>query len=241
MPSKKPKGQAILQLARKRIGESYVLGVLVPKNNSNWRGPWDCAEFTSWMIFQVAEILYGCDKRRGDPATADAYTGYWASDANDRGKKISVAHAAATPGAMVLRIPRAGANGHIAVSDGSGGTVEAHSTNRGVIDSTLSNRRWDMGILIPGITYSESDQTVVVKEPKTVIYRLIKPWMTGPTVRKIQHALHEAGFHTGGIDGKFGPQTLAAVIAFQISRGLAADGEVGPLTAKLLGVVLEKR
>ena len=37
------KGDRILQLGRRHIGESYVLGSLAPKNNPRWTGPWDCA------------------------------------------------------------------------------------------------------------------------------------------------------------------------------------------------------
>ena len=51
----------------------------------------------------------------------------------------------------MLRSPQPGATGHIAISDGGGGTVEAHSTKAGVIASTISGRRWDMGILIPEV------------------------------------------------------------------------------------------
>lgn len=237
--SNKPTGREILQLAKKHVGEKYVLGILAPKNNFNWKGPWDCAEFASWLVYRVTETLYGCDKNSGDPATADAYTGYWARDAGKKGKKISVEQAARTPGSAILRIPQAGAIGHIVISDGKAGTVEAHSSKRGVIESTLADRRWDTGILVPGITYRESTQDVEVKKPTSEIYRLRRPWMSGSVVKDIQRALGEAGFHAGGIDGTFGPQTHAAVVAFQISRGLIADGEVGPRTAQVLGVELK--
>jgi peptidoglycan hydrolase-like protein with peptidoglycan-binding domain len=64
------------------------------------------------------------------------------------------------------------------------------------------------------------------------------PLMTGGKVGDIQQALSTAGFVPGPIDGEFGPHTQAAVVAFQLSRGLLADGEVGPITAAELGVQL---
>jgi len=232
------KGKELLRLARLHIGEKYVLGALAPKNNRHWEGPWDCAEFVSWMVYQAAGVLYGCDSNAGDPAKADAWTGYWARDAKKLGDRITVEQAARTPGAAVLRAPAAQAIGHIVLSDGEGGTVEAHSTKRGVIAGTLAGRRWDMGILVPGIQYSESSAPVVVALPEVVIYRLKKPRMTGGEVRALQHKLKAAGFNPGPIDGEFGPMTQAAVVAFQLSRGLVADGEVGPRTAKDLGLKL---
>src|SRR5438874_941604 len=54
------RGERILQLGRRHIGEPYVLGSLAPKNNPKWKGPWDCAEFASWLVFQAAGVLYGC-------------------------------------------------------------------------------------------------------------------------------------------------------------------------------------
>jgi len=53
-------------------------------------------------------------------------------------------------------------------------------------------------------------------------------------VANVQKALAAAGFNPGPIDGKMGTQTRNAVIAFQKSRGLKADGIVGPLTSAAL-------
>src|SRR5216110_605449 len=178
-------GERILQLGRRHIGEPYVLGSLAPKNNSKWKGPWDCAEFASWLVFQAAGVLYGCTSDSGDPASADAYTGDWARDAETLGVKISVDQAMRTPVATVLRRPQPGAVGHIVVSDGRGGTVEAHSAKAGVIASTVSGRRWDMGILVPEIEYSERGPDQEIEEPSVVMYRLTEPHMIGPTVREI--------------------------------------------------------
>src|SRR5256712_2527658 len=229
------RGERILQLGRKHIGEPYVLGALAPKINPKWRGPWDCAEFALWLAFQAAGVLYGCASDSADPASADAYTGYWARDAGALGVKISVEQAMRAPGAAVLRSPQPGPTGHIAISDGRGGTVEAHSAKAGVIASTISGRRWDMGVLVPEIEYSERDAGGDIEGPKVVVYRLTEPHMTGPTVREIQRALKEKGFPPGPIDGDFGASTHAAVVSFQASRGLVIDGEAGPKTAPALG------
>ncbi|MGO9273632.1 MAG: peptidoglycan-binding domain-containing protein [Terriglobia bacterium] len=235
MPAAGPAGETVLQLARPHVGEKYVLGVMVPKNNPNWTGPWDCSEFASWVVFQAAAKLYGCDRDNGNPSTADAFTGYWERDAKSLGQIVTIDQAARTPGATVLRIPQVGATGHIVISDGSGGTVEAHSSKDGVIQSTLANRRWDMGVLVPGIAYTQRPD-VKVLPPGTAIYRLTTPMMSGEKVLQIQQALKTAGFDPGPPDGEFGSQTHAAVVAFQLSNQLLPDGEVGPATAAALGV-----
>ena len=56
----------------------------------------------------------------------------------------------------------------------------------------------------------------------------------GPGVIRLQKQLKKLGFNPGKIDGDFGPATKAALIAFQRSRGLLADGIAGPRTLTAL-------
>ncbi|HMF78834.1 MAG TPA: peptidoglycan-binding protein [Bryobacteraceae bacterium] len=57
---------------------------------------------------------------------------------------------------------------------------------------------------------------------------------SGPDVVALQLSLRDAGFNPGSIDGLFDLGTQAAVLAFQRSENLAADGIVGPNTARAL-------
>ncbi len=51
----------------------------------------------------------------------------------------------------------------------------------------------------------------------------------GSAVERLQRALAAAGFNPGAVDGRFGPATEAALIAFQRAHGLLADGICGPM------------
>lgn len=70
---------------------------------------------------------------------------------------------------------------------------------------------------------------------------------SGPTLRRgargsavtaLQNRLNQLGFNCGAADGDFGAKTDAAVKAFQRSRGLSADGVVGPKTWAKLGITV---
>jgi len=64
----------------------------------------------------------------------------------------------------------------------------------------------------------------------------------GEDVRVVQRMLHDmggrvadllgtSGSNQDGVDGQYGPRTAAAVRRFQLDKGLADDGIIGPLTA----------
>lgn len=228
-------GEELLAKALTYKGLPYVLGVLVPKDNENYRGSFDCAEFASYVLYQVSGIAYGWANDKGSPHSADAYTGFFARDADQLGVKISIDEAMRTPGAYLLRIGGDGLIGHIVFSDGKGGTMEANSTKYGLIQSTAQGRRWSIGIKIPGIEYTTADPVEAHEAPDVIF--VTSPLMNGDIVVKIQNALLNKGYHVI-VDGKYGPATSAIVKTFQIHQGLVADGEVGPQTAAALGINL---
>ena len=62
-----------------------------------------------------------------------------------------------------------------------------------------------------------------------LIWPLEQQGSTGEDVKSVQYLLTAHG-HSTGVDGVFGPATKSAVEAFQSSRGVPADGIVGPQT-----------
>ncbi len=228
-------GQQLIDRAKLDIGKRYVLGTFVPKDIPDYPGPFDCAEACSYWLYQIAKILFGTSNHV-NPKTADAWTGWWKTDAEnpELGKLIPLADAAAIPGAAVLRLGTTYATGHIVLSDGMGGTVEAQGRATGVVADTLDNRRWSTGILVNGIEYKRNPD-INPSIPK-FIYRLTYPSIRGKGVKAIQQALIRHDLNPGEVDGVYGGQTFAAVIQFQQNNGLVADGEVGPLTWSRLGL-----
>ena len=55
----------------------------------------------------------------------------------------------------------------------------------------------------------------------------VKRGMYGDEVSKLQNKLKEYGYYKDPVDGKFGANTLSAVVQFQMDAGLTADGIVG--------------
>lgn len=236
VPAGAKTGAGVLRRARDHIGEAYQ-NIQVPKDDAAWKGPWDCAEFVSWLVYQELGELYGCEDNHTHPAKADAYTGAWKRDVEKLGIRVTVEEAAATAGGILLRYPpEPGKMGHIAVCDGEGGTVEAKGRRYGVIADTVNGRVWHAGILIPGLSYG-SAEPMKIALPE-LVYEPSAPNMDKDVVAKIQQALATRGFNPGEINGVYGARTQAAVADFQDAEGLVVDGSVGPETAEALGISL---
>lgn len=66
----------------------------------------------------------------------------------------------------------------------------------------------------------------------------LKKGMKGNDVEKLQRALAALGYSIGSIDGVFGGQTYNAVVSFQRSKELGADGVVGRATLDAINKAL---
>lgn len=68
---------------------------------------------------------------------------------------------------------------------------------------------------------------------------ILKQGDSGDDVVTLQRALNSHGFNPGTPDGLYGQGTIAAVMAFQQSEGLLADGIAGPRTQVALGLAAD--
>lgn len=226
-------GQDLINIAETRKGCDYILGSLVPKNDADYKGSFDCAELVSWAVYQTIQKLYGCENdNASDPAKADAGTVYWTRDVQSgKVKAISISEARATPGAILLREAGDGLDGHIVISKGDGTTIEAKGHAWGVIDDQVDGRRWTTGILLSEIEYTTNEQ---IDLPEVHVLHIGGNNVPSEVV-PVQAALKNHGYNVT-IDGIYGPATAAAVRDFQNKKGLTPDGEVGPQTKNALGL-----
>ncbi len=66
------------------------------------------------------------------------------------------------------------------------------------------------------------------------------PFVDSQTVRQVQKTLSDRGFRTGGIDGRMGPQTQAALVNFQRAEKLQPTGKLDRGTLAALRVHEQK-
>src|SRR3954451_24276804 len=66
---------------------------------------------------------------------------------------------------------------------------------------------------------------------------VLRTGATGLPVRRLQILMSAVGFDTGGVDGRFGARTEAAVKKLQEDFNLTVDGVVGPLTWQVVNAL----
>lgn len=84
-----------------------------------------------------------------------------------------------------------------------------------------------------GITLTSSSSTTTSSSSS-----VLKRGSSGSKVSEMQQKLKNWGYYGGAVDGVFGSGTESAVILFQRTNGLTADGVVGSRTAAALGMTL---
>ncbi len=224
-------GGEVLEIARRHVGERYVFGARADLRNPDYRGPWDCAEFCTWVVYQAYGVVFGTTSAN------DPFSGAWIDQARERDCEITLDEAVRTPGAILIRKPVHTGVGHVAFSDGEGGTVEARGTRYGVVEAGVfePGRKWDLGCYILGVRYV-TNAAGPTAPARVELITLTHPFTRGEYVKDIQRALRRRSFHPGGVDGVYGPMTAASVANYQLFKGLTPDAIVGPATAEVLGL-----
>ncbi len=224
-------GRQILNLANQHEGEKYFFGANVPFNNPNYKGPWDCAEFVSWIIYQLTKLKIGVRKN-------EAYTGFWKEDVSKYCTKISISDAALTYGAILFRPPgfKGIKTGHIVISDGCGGTIEAKSTNDGVCKSVVKGRIWEYGLLINSVQYEKNNTLIFDYNNPPFNFYVSNPIMKHKVVKEAKEKLKKLNLFHGVINEDYDNETAIAVSNFQKIKGIVVDAVLGKETLTLLKV-----
>ena len=109
-------------------------------------------------------------------------------------------------------------------------------TSKGVKLAGLVSRRKDEALLLSTGKYVSGGQITVPDVDAAMADGMLVRLERGPTVKKMQQALIDAGYKPGAADSAFGYGTEAAVLAFQRDHNLVADGKAGAKTLGALGV-----
>lgn len=126
-----------------------------------------------------------------------------------------------------IRAPKSFSDGHsIAASkfDFTASHLFTHPNTWGITWDVQGNCHinWD--------NYKMTEAWVDLETSPAITYPTLRIGMTGTVVRDLQTKLNAKLAHQIVVDGNFGVNTQHDVMAFQILKGLTADGVVGPLT-----------
>jgi len=107
------------------------------------------------------------------------------------------------------------------------------------IDTRSTKFFWKNASITPVSTFGGNSSSNANPYPiPTRMLSLTNPMMNGNDVKYLQWGLNNLGFNCGTVDGIFGQNTKNAVIAYQRSYGLSADGIFGPLSLQKMQQLL---
>ena len=210
------KQQALMQTTDSEREQSRRYG-------SKWIGHdvTDCSGLFTWAFKQLGSYMY-----HGSNTIWNKYCvnkGEFKRGKRMDGKELK-------PG-TALFVTSGENRSHIGLYIGNGEVIEARNSRDGVVKGAVTNRKWTEWGELKYVDYEDKPITTATDLGGT---RTLRFGCKGDDVKLLQLRLDEIGYPAGAIDGIFGRQTLAAVKNFQASRGLKADGIVGPKTLAAL-------
>lgn len=172
----------------------------------------DCQGFIKWIFSQIGITFQG-----------GGCTSMWSTAANWAEKGVI----STMPKNKVCCVFRDvnGVKEHILLYDGKGNYIHCSGEVKKQVVGSYKATHW----AIPKGLYDSTPIPEPTPEPS---HKTIKRGSKGDDVKYAQQKLISLGYDLGsyGADGSFGAKTEAAVKAFQKSKGLTADGIVGPST-----------
>ena len=144
-------------------------------------------------------------------------------------------------GALIFTGNAVGQHNHVGILTSATCVTEAQGTNKGVVHTPLSNKKWTYWGLLKGLEYDfvpgeepkdEIPESCVIPVCMDVTFDTLRRGAKGEMGSALQKLLMENGetLPKYGADGDFGAETLKAVKSFQKKHGLVVDGIVGPKT-----------
>lgn len=208
------------------LAEKYKANRRSTPNGKTYKTYWteDCKQWYGKMAADCSGGIVGAIRTK-IPNYGDRSANNFKSQFTEYGKISTIPE---IPGLAVWR------NGHIGIYEGNGYVLEFRGTAYGAVRTKLAGRGFNYWGKLKDVDYGE------VKDNKWVVIRLLKysrPLQSGEDVKELQVRLTEAGFACGKIDGIFGQNTKAAVMAYQKAKGLTIDGKAGKNTITALGGV----
>ncbi len=113
-----------------------------------------------------------------------------------------------------------------------------------ITENALRTFQIKNGITVDGIAGRETLKTLYGTSPKDNSYvdklnRTLKLGMSGNDVKNVQQYLKNLGY-MDVVDGQYGNKTKASAIMFQANEELAADGEIGNVSYKVMQLTTKK-
>ena len=122
-------------------------------------------------------------------------------------------------------------------NSGSSGTSSANTSGTGSSQTTSSNNNNNDS----GNTNTTSNVPTTVnnsgrdtKDIASTGYVTLENGTESEQVKTLQKRLKDLGYYHGNVDGKYGDETQASVMAFQLRNNLTVDGKAGPATQRVL-------